>query len=274
MVTVHTLKLLALLILTALVLLALSCSNEDNPVIPKNQPPTEPVIDAPSGSPSHDADNASLTPRLRWKCSDPDQDKLTYDVYFGRPSTPPIASANQSATSFSPDTLNFGKRYYWKIIAKDEHGATTVSETWNFTTISDPTETINTPSMPTGLDSGLVNQTLDLSTGSSSSSQGHSIEYQFDWNDGNYSGWSAPTNASHSWSTAGTYSVAARARCTTHTGTTSNWSTPKTVVIAGPDSPVLRINPISLDFGSSQTSKTLTIENTGTGTLTWCIVSA
>ena len=271
MVTVYQRKLLVFFILSTLAILALSCSDDDNIVNNSNHAPAKPTIDAPSGSPTHNSSNVSITPVLRWKCSDSDEDKLTYNVYFGRTSTPPLVSSNQSTTSFRPDALDFSKRYYWKIIAKDEHGATTTSDTWYFTTKSDPVETISQPSRPTGPDNGSVNQILGFSTGGSSSSLGHSIEYRFDWNDGSYSSWTSSASVSHSWSLAGTYSVKVQARCRTHQSRMSSWSGAKIIVIGEPDSPVLAVSPNHLDFLDTHTSLTYGITNTGTGTLTWSI---
>jgi formylglycine-generating enzyme len=43
------------------------------------------------------------------------------------------------------------------------------------------------------------------------------------------------------------------------------------VSMSVPEEPILSVNPTSLDFGDAETSKTFTISNTGTGTLTWDI---
>ncbi len=87
-----------------------------------------------------------------------------------------------------------------------------------FSIIATTTETVSTPTMPTGPTSGMVGTTYTYSTGGSTSSSGHSIEYRFDWGDGTYSLWLpvGTTSASHSWTASGTYSVRAMARCSTH----------------------------------------------------------
>ncbi|MCK5126704.1 MAG: DNRLRE domain-containing protein [candidate division Zixibacteria bacterium] len=265
--------LLYVFILLAVMVLAVSCSDKDNPVIPQNHPPTKPVVDSPSGSPPNGSTNASITPTLRWKCSDPDSDKITYDLYFGKNNTPPKVSENQSNTNYATGNLEYSKKYYWKIVAKDSHGATTSSDVWSFTTKSAPVETISTPNKPTGVDSGEINQTLSYTTGGSTSSLGnnHNIQYQFDWNDGSYSGWSISTGASHAWSKSGTYNIKARAQCATHTDKISAWSNTKQVIINFPIQPKLAVSTNSLDFDSTHTSLTFNITNTGTGNLTWNI---
>ncbi|MBC8185855.1 hypothetical protein H8E88_32610, partial [candidate division KSB1 bacterium] len=93
-------------------------------------------------------------------------------------------------------------------------------------------ETVSTPNTPSGSSSGKVNQSLSFSTGGSSSNLGHSVQYQFDWGDGNYSSWGS-TNQSFQYNNIGTYSVKARARCQSHTEIISNWSSGTTITISG-----------------------------------------
>lgn len=96
------------------------------------------------------------------------------------------------------------------------------------------TEEISTPNIPNGPSSGETNQSLSYTTSGASSNLGHSIEYRFDWGDGNYSNWSSSTSASHSWSMAGAKYVRDQARCTVHVDKTSDWSDAKLVVINEP----------------------------------------
>jgi hypothetical protein len=67
-----------------------------------------------------------LRPTLTWYASDPDpDDTLVYDVYFGTSTTPPLVSSNQSATAYEAGLLSYSTRYYWRIVARDNHGAET-----------------------------------------------------------------------------------------------------------------------------------------------------
>ncbi|MCG2681743.1 MAG: S8 family serine peptidase, partial [Kiritimatiellae bacterium] len=102
-----------------------------------------------------------------------------------------------------------------------------------FTITASAAETVSTPDMPTGPSTGLISTSYDFSTGGSTSSLGHDIQYFFDWDDGSDSGWLAvgTTEASHSWAAAGTYDVRAMARCATHTTVESIWSTTLSVII-------------------------------------------
>jgi|GEM_PF-1602749 len=104
-----------------------------------NQPPLPPS----SPNPPNGGLAVPLPVTLTWSCSDPENDPLTFDVFFGTTLNPPISSTNQNSTSFSPTGLVAGTLYYWKIIAKDDHGNATTGTVWSFTTagITKPTVT-------------------------------------------------------------------------------------------------------------------------------------
>ena len=99
-------------------------------LIGDDQPPSLPL----SLSPENGAKDVTTNSTLSWSCSDPEDDPLTYDVYFGTSSKPQKANSNQSETTFDPGTLNNDEKYYWKIVAKDDHGNSTSSIVWSFTT--------------------------------------------------------------------------------------------------------------------------------------------
>ncbi|MFH0992041.1 MAG: SUMF1/EgtB/PvdO family nonheme iron enzyme [bacterium] len=97
-------------------------------------------------NPTNASTGVSTSPTLRWACSDPDGDVLTYDVYLetsGYP-TAPIAT-NQTAANISWSGLSGGTTYYWKVVANDSKGATTTGPVWSFTTA---TPTNNPPAAP------------------------------------------------------------------------------------------------------------------------------
>lgn len=137
----------------------IGCSSDDNPVKPNN-PPGEPTIDIPSGSPPHNSNNQSITPTLRWKCSDPDGDALRYDVYLGiSSSTLPLVSGDQTATHYVPGTLDYNITCYWKIIAKDGIGDSTESSIWSFSTVQNPAPTIPSNFIPGNVS---IEQPIDI----------------------------------------------------------------------------------------------------------------
>ncbi len=94
---------------------------------------------------------------------------------------------------------------------------------------SSPVHEVTAPDTPEGPSTGAPGVLYTYTTGGSSCSQGHSVEYYFDWGDGAYSSWSSSTSASHIWSTASTYAVKVQARCSVNPGVTSMWSAAKTV---------------------------------------------
>ncbi len=99
-----------------------------------------------------------------------------------------------------------------------------------------PSEVVSTPNTPNGPISGTTGTGYSYSTWGSSSSFGHSVQYLFDWGDSTNSGWLpvGTTSASKSWSSVGTYSIKAQARCATDTSVVSSWSGALSVTISVP----------------------------------------
>ena len=95
-----------------------------------NNPPSTPS----NPSPASGSTDVSVEVILSWTCTDPDGDNITYDVYFGTTSTPSLVSANQTATTYDPGTLEYNTTYCWKVVAWDENGASTSSPVWSFVT--------------------------------------------------------------------------------------------------------------------------------------------
>jgi len=84
--------------------------------------------------PSDNATSVSTNTDLSWTCTDPDGDPLTYVVYFGISSNPPLVNSGQGSTTYDPGTLNEETTYYWKIVAHDDHANSTTGDIWEFTT--------------------------------------------------------------------------------------------------------------------------------------------
>jgi hypothetical protein len=98
-----------------------------------NNPPNQPSNPYPVDG----TINVTLNDTLSWICSDPDNDTLIYDVYFGTSSNPPLVSINQSENYYVP-TMSNDTLYYWEIVAFDNHGASNNSPLWNFTSDTPP----------------------------------------------------------------------------------------------------------------------------------------
>ncbi len=145
-------------------------------------------------------------------------------------------------TSIVADTANDGS-YSWTIpdtpatncyVQVLEHADGSPYDSSNAAfTIAAVVESVSTPTTPSGSASGATGTSYAYSTGGSTTSLGHSVQYKFDWDDGSDSGWLdvGTTTASHSWATAGTYDVRAMARCATHPANESLWSATYPVII-------------------------------------------
>jgi len=105
----------------------------------QNYPPNPPS----NPNPWDEALNINPDADLSWSCSDPNNDPITYDVYFGTSSNPPLVSSGQSQKNYDPGTMDCGQKYYWKIVAEDDEGESTVGPIWCFTVWIN-----NAPNMP------------------------------------------------------------------------------------------------------------------------------
>ncbi|MFP4346571.1 MAG: C1 family peptidase [Anaerolineales bacterium] len=121
-----------------------------------NYPPYRPG----SPSPADGGTGVSRSSDLSWSGGDPDAgDSVTYDVYFGT-SNPPtsLLCDDISGTTCDPGTLSYNTRYYWYVVATDNHRASTTGTTWDFTTepaaCNDPHESNNTPGEATPIGYG------------------------------------------------------------------------------------------------------------------------
>lgn len=98
-----------------------------------NNPPNTPN----NLNPTDGATDASVDVDLSWTGGDPDEgDIVTYDVYFGITTSPQKILNNQSTTTHDHGTLDYDTTYYWKIVAWDNHDASTSGPMWSFTTES------------------------------------------------------------------------------------------------------------------------------------------
>ena len=180
-----------------------------------NCPPDNPSNPIPYDG----ATNVGLDEDLSWTCIDPDEDTLTYDVYFGTISSPPLVSSGQSANSYNPGMMNPNTHYYWKIIAEDNYGGTTTSSIWDFITEEKPNSAPNKPDTPYGQIGGDINVEYTY-TSTTTDIDEDQIFYWFDWGDGTNSGWVGPYdsgitgNAKHKWTTEGTYNIRVKAKDT------------------------------------------------------------
>jgi hypothetical protein len=187
--------------------------------------PNEPV-------PANNSTNIYIDAILSWKGGDPDNDPVTYDVYFGTESNPPKVESNLSILSYKPTDMNTTTMYYWRLEAWDNYNNSASSPIWNFKTSIYNNSPPNKPSRPNGPTTGKPGISYTYSS-STVDSNGEPIFYKFDWDDGIESGWLGPYNSgqtittSHVWNSKGSYAVKVKAKDIY--GGESFWSEPLSV---------------------------------------------
>ena len=124
-----------------------------------NNPPDIPSAPSPADSAAHQ----SLNVDLGWTGGDQDGDAVTYDIYFeADDSTPDVLVSNdQSGATYDPGSLAADTDYYWRIVAKDEHGATTSGPVWTFNTGASANNPPNVPASPSPAD-GATGQDVNV----------------------------------------------------------------------------------------------------------------
>ena len=89
--------------------------------------PTAPSLTYPADG----ATGVSINDNLTWSSGNSQCAGLTvtYEVYFGLTSPPPLADGDVSGTkAFDPGLMLPATRYYWRIVAKDANGSTSSAE--------------------------------------------------------------------------------------------------------------------------------------------------
>ena len=186
-----------------------------------NQQPNTPRYPEPSNQSTNVLTNADLS----WTGGDPDNDQVTYDIYFGTVSPPVKIISNQSLESYDPGQLINLTTYYWRIVAWDEHGLSTAGPLWSFITSSNYAP--NKPTI-TGPPSGKSGRQYDYKF-VATDSNGDQVFYYIDWGDGINSGWVGPyasgqeQTVSHIWENKNTYLIKAKTKDVS--GAESDWTT-------------------------------------------------
>ncbi|MBN1354764.1 hypothetical protein JXA40_00685 [bacterium] len=139
-----------------------------------NLPPYE-----PSGpNPPDGATNVALDVTLQWTGGDPNsEDTVSYDIYFGTDSNPPLVATDHPTNTYTPSTqLDPDTLYYWKIVSRDNWGAETEGPVWSFTTLINypPNQPVNPIPPDDAVD---VDVNADLSWQCNDPNPGDTLEY-------------------------------------------------------------------------------------------------
>ncbi len=120
--------------LIALSLMLMACSKDDE--APKNQAPG--AFDLLTVT--DDALEVVRKPSFSWtSAKDPEGDAVTYDLYLDTDSGAHTKRASDltGTTYGTTSELELNTTYHWKVVAKDDQGGTTSSETRSFKTIKE-----------------------------------------------------------------------------------------------------------------------------------------
>jgi hypothetical protein len=117
------------LLIMSIILISFNVGCEDDGINYENTSPNRPY----SPTPVDGAQDEALDTQLIWRCSDPDGDPLTYDIFFGTVMDPPRVATGQTDTTYTPGLMDTSTTYYWKIVANDPRVSRT-GPIWSFST--------------------------------------------------------------------------------------------------------------------------------------------
>ena len=100
-----------------------------------SQAPNQPL----AVSPASGSIQVPVRPVFAWSGGDPDDSQVFYDLFLDTVMPPAVKIAeNLTETTWSPQLeLLAGRKYYWKVVARDPSGNTTSSAVFSFTILAD-----------------------------------------------------------------------------------------------------------------------------------------
>jgi|GEM_PF-1947212 len=143
----------------------------------ENNPPLAPHNPQPQDEST--INQTELT--LHWECNDPDGDDLVYDVYFGVDNPPTLKKAEGiREKSVNIGGLKQGTKYYWKVVARDVHGAETSGDVWHFTVYHENRPPV-APYDPNPADGSILNESNHKFSWKCSDPDGDTLHYDIYW---------------------------------------------------------------------------------------------
>jgi hypothetical protein len=146
----------------------------------ENLPPNTPS----NPDPPDEATDVSINEILTWTGGDPNYgDTVSYDVYFGKSSPPPLVAEDIHQTAYDPGTMDLDTTYFWQIVSEDSQGESKTGSIWTFTTQAEantpPTrpDIYGSPQGPPGVELCWLFVSRDF--------EQHQVRYIIDWGDGN-----------------------------------------------------------------------------------------
>jgi hypothetical protein len=191
--------------------------------ISDNNPPNFPI----NPNPTNNSINISITTNLSWNCIDPDNDTITYDIYFGDLINISKIESNHTIPNYDLDLLEYNHSYHWRIVAWDSYKSSTIGPVWNFKTEA---ITVNYPpnnpdiNGPSTGENGIQYDFTLIAT----DPDNDDLYYYIEWGDGTVEEWIGSYDSgeqvtfSHTWEEKNTFTI--RAKVKDSEGEESNWS--------------------------------------------------
>ncbi len=125
------------------------------PFVPRTvaEPLSPPEIPS-DPNPENNSKNISISSILSWNCSDPDNDTMSFDIYFGDKNPPGKVETHYMNKTYSPD-LKYSTQYFWQIIAWDDNNESNNGPIWTFSTKANTPPNVPTDEMPDNNSTGI-----------------------------------------------------------------------------------------------------------------------
>ncbi|MEW4922891.1 hypothetical protein [Algibacter sp. 2305UL17-15] len=85
-------------------------------------------------SPTNGAAISAATANLEWTGNDVDNDIKEYDVYLDTNTSPTTKVSTTTVQKLDSHSVSASTTYYWKVVTRDNHGNTSTSEVYSFST--------------------------------------------------------------------------------------------------------------------------------------------